>query len=211
MEENKKRTRIQIRNEKLLLEAAEKIFASFGYHGATLEKVAAMADMSQPNLHHYFRTKLDLYTAVLAKTLDIWLAPLDSMDGEGDPEIELRRYIACKMELARVRPDASRIFTSEMLTGAPLIGTALQTRLKTTVDGSVRVIRRWVEEKKMIAVDPYHLLFMIWAATQHYSDFQPQIKSVMGKSRLTKADFAAAEESVSGIILRGVCLTADVI
>lgn len=36
--QEKKQSRIKMRNEKLILEAAEKVFAEAGYHGATLEK-----------------------------------------------------------------------------------------------------------------------------------------------------------------------------
>jgi TetR/AcrR family transcriptional regulator len=55
-------------------------------------------------------------------------------------------------------------------------------------------------------VDPYHLIFMIWGATQHYSDFMPQIRAVTG-TRFKKADFEAARNSICSIILRGVLLT----
>src|SRR3546814_5629876 len=71
----RKRTRIQARNEQRILDAAQEVFADYGFHGATIDKVAGKADMSQPNLHHYFKRKSDLYDAVLVRTLEIWLGP----------------------------------------------------------------------------------------------------------------------------------------
>jgi len=202
--QEKKQSRIKMRNEKLILEAAEKVFAEAGYHGATLEKVATLADMSQPNLHHYFSTKRDLYVAVLKRTLMIWLEPLDRLEPAGDPEVELRKYILLKMELSRTRPEASRIFAGEMLLGGTALGGELNDRIAKSVDHGVMTIRHWVEQGQLRETNPHHLLFAIWAMTQHYADFEPQVKKTMSKARLTKADFSAAAESVAGIIMRGI-------
>lgn len=202
--EEKKKTRIQLRNETRLLDAAKTVFAGAGFHGATLEKIAALADMSQPNLHHYFSTKRDLYVAVLDRTLAIWLDPLDRLSADEDPAVALRNYIAVKMELSRTNPEASRIFASEMLLGAPMLEAKLAARIATSVDHGVATIQHWVEDGRLKPTNPHHLLFMIWAATQHYADFEPQIKQAFRKSRLTKTDFAEATESVSNIILRGI-------
>lgn len=199
------RSRIQIRNGKKILDAGEQVFAQFGYHGATLEKVAELADMSQPNLHHYFKTKADLYLAVINELLAVWLEPLNAMDASGEPEAELKAYITRKMELARIYPNASRIFAHEILLGAPVLQPILDTQVKAVVDHGAETIRKWVAAKRLKPVDPYHLIFMIWGATQHYADFMPQIRAVTGK-RFTKADFEAARESICEIILRGVLI-----
>lgn len=201
--ETKARSRIQIRNGKKILEAGEQVFAQFGYHGATLEKVAELADMSQPNLHHYYRTKADLYLAVINELLEVWLEPLSAMDPDGAPEPELTAYICRKMELARLYPTASRIFAHEMLLGAPVLRPILETQVKSVVDRGTATIQRWVEAGKLHPVNPHHLIFMIWGATQHYSDFMPQIRAVTG-AKYKKADFEAARDSICEIILRGV-------
>jgi TetR/AcrR family transcriptional regulator len=200
----KNRTRIQIRNEKKILQAALEVFASHGYHGATGEKVAALADMSQPNLHHYFKTKADLYIAVLDQTIEIWIKPLGKLNPDGDPATELRRYIAQKVRMARQYSVASRVFANEMLQGAPVLGPHLRARLKDIVDEWTVVIRQWVAAGKLKDVNPYHLIFMIWGTTQHYSDFLPQVTAVMGLSRLTIRHFDAVEESICKIILDGI-------
>jgi TetR/AcrR family transcriptional regulator len=201
--QTKGRSRIQIRNGKKILEAGEQVFAQFGYHGATLEKVAELADMSQPNLHHYFKTKADLYLAVINEVLTVWLEPLGTLDAAGEPETELRGYIARKMELARIYPAASRIFAHEILLGAPVLQPILDSQVKAVVDRGVATIRHWVESGQLQPIDPYHLIFMIWGATQHYADFMPQIRAVTGV-RYKKADFEAARDSICEIILRGI-------
>ena len=63
------KTRIQLRNEARILDAAQEVFATYGYQGATIDEVAERAGISKPNLHYYFKRKRDLYLAVLRRTL----------------------------------------------------------------------------------------------------------------------------------------------
>lgn len=199
----KKKTRIKIRNEEKILEAALKLFSAYGFHGTTMERIAELADMSQPNLHNYFKTKADLYEAVLNDILTVWVDPLGSLDVEGDPETELRRYIVKKVEMARRYPEASRIFAGEMLQGAPILMHHLKGQVRMKVKAFSTVIESWVRAGKIRPVDPMHLVFMIWASTQHYADFLPQIRAVMDVARLTKADYDEAADSICSIIVNG--------
>ena len=197
------KTRIQARNEARILDAAQEVFAARGFSGATVDAIAAKAGMSKPNLHYYFKRKSDLYLAVLRRTLDIWLEPFAELDPEGDPEVELRHYIARKLEMSRLYPDASRVFANEMLQGAPQLHGYLAGDLRELVDRKAEVIRHWIKRGALAEVDPHHLVFLIWAATQHYADFDPQVCAVLGKQRMTEKDYDEVEESLCRIILGG--------
>ncbi len=196
-------SKLKQRNEAKILEAAQGVFATLGFHGATIERIAERAGMSQPNLHNYFKTKGDLYAAVLEQTLSVWLGLIDDLDPSGDPATELRRYIAQKVDLSRQFPDASRVFANEILQGAPVLKPFLKTKVRDNVALFSRVIETWVAAGKLRPVDPYHLIFLIWAGTQHYADFLPQIKAIMDVPRFSKSHFEAAEQSIADIILRG--------
>jgi TetR/AcrR family transcriptional regulator len=56
-------------------------------------------------------------------------------------------------------------------------------------------------------VEPYSLMYMIFATTQHYADFASQIEIFNDNQPLSDAQFAEAKENVVRIILRGVGLT----
>ena len=198
------KTRIQLRNEERILDAAQEVFATYGYHGATIDEVADRAGISKPNLHYYFKRKRDLYLAVLRRTLEIWLVPLRELDRTGDPAEEIGNYIAQKVQLSRRFPAASRVFANEIVQGAPFLKGYLQTDLRKVVERKAAVIQHWIDEGKLAPIDPYHLIFLIWAATQHYADFIPQIKAVMNVSRLNQGHFRKVEQSLSRIILHGV-------
>lgn len=199
----KKPSRIKQRNEARILDAAQHVFAANGFHGATIDAVAERAGMSQPNLHNYFKTKSALYAAVLEQTLGLWLELIDDLDADGDPGTELRRYIAQKMEASRQFPEASRVFANEVLQGAPVLKVHLKTRTRDNVRQFAAVIEAWVAAGKLRPVDPYHLIFLIWAGTQHYADFSAQIRLIMDVPKLTKGHFAAAEASICEIIVGG--------
>ncbi len=199
-----KRSPLRMRNEARILDAAQHVFAAEGYHGATIDRIAARADMSQPNLHNYFKTKADLYAAVLERTLDVWLGLVDRLDAAGDPAVELRRYIVRKMELSRQHPEASRVFANEVLRGAPVLRPHLQTRVRQNVAHFREVVDGWIAAGRLRPVDADHLVFLIWGATQHYADFLPQIKAIRGVPRLSKDDFDRAAASIATIVLNGV-------
>lgn len=199
-----RKTRIQLRNEERILDAAQEVFATYGYQGATIDEVADRAGISKPNLHYYFKRKRDLYLAVLRRTLEIWLVPLRELDRTGDPAVEIGNYIAQKVQLSRRFPAASRVFANEIVQGAPFLKGYLQTNLREVVERKAAVIQHWIDQGKLAPIDPYHLIFLIWAATQHYADFIPQIKAVMNVPRLNQGHFRKVEQSLSRIILHGV-------
>ncbi|MBM3519674.1 MAG: TetR family transcriptional regulator [Alphaproteobacteria bacterium] len=176
-----RKTRIQTQNEGLILDAALEVFAAYGFRGATVDQIAAGCGLSKPNLLYYFRRKEDIYRAVLERTLTDWLVPLRALDPSGDPVAELSRYISEKLRLSRENPKASRLFANEILHGAPVIGKFLKGPLRELVDKEAAIIRGWIAAGRIAAIDPYHLIFAIWATTQHYADFDVQVRAVLGE------------------------------
>jgi TetR/AcrR family transcriptional regulator len=69
------------------------------------------------------------------------------------------------------------------------------------------VIDGWVKDGKMQPVEPRHLFFMLWAATQTYADFAVQIAAVLGRKSLKPADYDAAAKQTTEIVLRGCGIT----
>jgi TetR/AcrR family transcriptional regulator len=200
----RKRTRIQEENEEKILDAALEVFSTWGYRGATVDQIAALAGMTKPNLLYYFRRKVDIYLAVLNRTHEMWLEPLEHLDPAGDPAKEIAAYIDRKLEMSRDNPKASRLFAMEIIQGAPILGETLRGRLKRLVDEKAAVIRQWVDQGRLAPVDPHHLIFMIWATTQHYADFDTQIRAVLGAKATRPAHFETAKQTLEQVFLGGV-------
>ncbi|MHA7772845.1 TetR family transcriptional regulator C-terminal domain-containing protein [Roseibium sp. M-1] len=200
-------SRIQEKNRSLILEAALGEFSRKGFSGATVERIAADAGMSKSNLLYYFSSKEAIYNATLAHILEVWLAPLKTLNPKGEPAQELSAYIRQKIEMSATFPEASRLFANEVMQGAPQILPVLETDLKRLVAEKCQVIEDWIEAGKMRRVDPVHLIFTIWATTQHYADFQVQIRALTGRDLSDAAFLEETEAAVTSLILNGVGLS----
>jgi AcrR family transcriptional regulator len=81
-------TRIEI------LKSAASLFRRLGYHGATVEQIAAALDMQKGNLYYYFRSKEDILFACHQYSLDQLLSLLHGIEQSGElPDGKLRRLI----------------------------------------------------------------------------------------------------------------------
>ena len=176
----KAKTRIQERNSKAILEAGLDVFAQAGFRGATLDQIADVAGLSKPNLLYYFPSKDAVYLTLMDRLLRTWLDPLRHMNPDGDPVEEVLAYVQRKLELARDYPRESRLFANEILQGAPRLMPEIAGQLKTLVDEKATVLTQWMEQGKIARVHPVHLIFSIWALTQHYADFDVQVRAVLG-------------------------------
>jgi len=197
------KTRIQREKQDLILEAALDVFSLNGFRGATIDQIAEAAGMSKPNLLYYFPRKEEIHQRLISALLDMWLAPLREMDPEGDPIPEIRSYIRRKLEMARDFPRESRLFANEMLQGAPRTVDMLEGDLKRLVDEKAKVLTSWMEEGKLARTDPYHLIFSIWATTQHYADFDVQVRAVLGKDRGGDGRFEDAARYLEQLFMFG--------
>lgn len=177
-----KPSRIQQRNRGLILDAALDVFSAHGYRGATLDQIAAQAGLSKPNILYYFAGKEEIHVTLLNQLMETWLDPLHEIDPNADPLEELLRYVHRKLEMSREFPRESRLFANEIIQGAPRMGPHLETGLKSLVDQTAVVIQGWINAGKIAPVDPRHLLFSIWATTQHYADFDAQVRVLMGET-----------------------------
>ncbi len=173
-------SRIQQRNREIILDAALEVFSLHGFRGATLDQIAEVAGLSKPNLLYYFRSKEEVHTALLTGLLDTWLDPLRAMDPAGNPMQEIMGYVRRKLDLARDFPRESRLFANEILQGAPRMRDAIEGDLRLLVEEKAAVLKAWMDQGRIAQVDPVHLIFSIWALTQHYADFDVQVRAVLG-------------------------------
>ena len=199
-----RKNQIRINNERRILAAAGKIFAGYGYQGATMRKIAEEADLPKANLHYYFQTKEQLNRRVLDGIFKDWLAAANTFDECEEPVEALRGYIETKMDLSRKRPLESRIWAEEILRGAPLIQDQLEQRLAAWVDTRVKRITDWINTGTIEALNPRILMYMIWAVTQHFADFESQIRALNQQLNLSDEQFAEAKTQVGQTILKGI-------
>ncbi|MEO0943819.1 MAG: TetR family transcriptional regulator C-terminal domain-containing protein [Pseudomonadota bacterium] len=172
-------TRIQKKNRDTIRAAALEVFATHGFRGATLDQIATEAGLSKPNVLYYFANKETIYAELLSGLLETWLDPLRAIDPDGEPVAEIVAYVQRKLQMSRTFPRESRLFANEIVQGAPRILDQIEGPLRTLVDDTAKMFCDWMEAGRLAPLDPHHLIFSIWATTQHYADFNVQIRGIL--------------------------------
>lgn len=196
-------TASRLLKEQGILAEAENHFAQFGFEGASLENIAAAIGISRHNLLYYFPSKEALYQRVLDDVLTQWLAGMEDLSHSDDPQQALRRYIRAKLQYSRMRPQGAKVFTKEVIAGAPRYGKAITTRVGPLLKAEVRTFERWAREGRIAKVNFTHLMFIIWSVTQAYAEQEAQFALLLGKPALTARDYDKAEELICHLVLRG--------
>ncbi|MCA1336952.1 TetR family transcriptional regulator C-terminal domain-containing protein [Pseudooceanicola marinus] len=194
------RTRIQRKNIALISEAALSVFSTWGFRGSTVDQIAKEANLSKPNLLYYFPSKEAIHQHLMSSLMETWLDPLRELDEKGEPLEEILTYMRRKLQMSRDHPRESRLFANEIVQGAPRIHDMLETELKELVDEKARVIQGWMADGRLAPADPWHLIFSIWSLTQHYADFDVQVKAVLGPEK--PDPFPDAETYLSTLFTR---------
>lgn len=201
------KVKIRRKNVEIILLAAEKVFAEQGYAGTKMADIALQAALPRSNLHYYFSTKDELYREVLVNLLDTWGLEGACFENFDDPRVVLTSYIMEKMNHSRTRPHGSKLWANEIMRGAPLFQDMLDEHMAKGAKRMELKIRQWVDEKRINPVEPSALLYMIWASTQHYADFDYQVCALNGHQPLSDQQYHQAVQTITSVILRGVGLS----
>ena len=81
-----RRERLRKEREQRILDAAAAVFATKGYHGATIREIAVAADVADGTIYNYFDNKFDLLIGILSRIGELEHLPLELIEAlEGDP------------------------------------------------------------------------------------------------------------------------------
>lgn len=187
-------------------EAALEVFSLHGLRGASTQDIAQRAGISKQQLHYYIESKEALYETILLRTMQHWgHIGLHADEDNSDPAKALERLVHRKLDFAFDYPHVSRLFTGEIMSGGPVIRRIWEGGME-MVEAAAEVIRGWVAEGKIAPVEPIYLLFNVWALTQHYADYESQVRFF---TRTPKGPLArdTIRREITALVLRGVGLT----
>ena len=106
--------------------AARRLFANRGYAGTSMAEIAAAAGVSKATVFHHYRSKRELYEALVGEALTGFreqLVPL--LDAEGDLRGSLREFAAAHVERLTRMQGTMRLIAREMLSGTAASGELL--------------------------------------------------------------------------------------
>ena len=83
-----------------ILDAAQRAFIAHGYSGASMESIAEAAPVSKPTLYNHFKSKQELFAAVIAGQCEALLSTLSGVQAElGDPVAGLKAFAGAFVDL----------------------------------------------------------------------------------------------------------------
>lgn len=195
--------KIRDRNLTNIVKAAEEEFVQHGYRGTSIQAIADRAAIPKANVHYYFKSKSNLYIAVLDNLIHLWNNFFDEITEKDDPATVLDEFIRKKVELSYTHPRASKLFAMEIIQGAPHLKDYIRTEMRQWVRRKAVVIDTWIEQGRMAKVDSMHLIFLIWSSTQHYADFDTQALTIMNRAEYEPDMIEDISNFLSQVILRG--------
>jgi TetR/AcrR family transcriptional regulator len=151
-------TRIEI------LKSAAKAFRKLGYHGATVEQIAAALHMKKGNLYYYFKNKEAILFACHQYSLDRLMQLLEEVERSGrSPDEKLRRLVVAFVHTILDELHGTALFLDlEALSPAHLKAVIVRR------DQFDRGVRKIVEEGMSVgtfgAGDPKLLAFALFGA-----------------------------------------------
>lgn len=89
----------QARREEIV-GACAKLYETMSFKEITIKEIAAFTSFTRPSIYNYFRTKEEIFLALLQQEYEVWTADLDALHptGAGSPRIELAVQISHTLE-----------------------------------------------------------------------------------------------------------------
>jgi len=97
----------------------------------------------------------------------------------GDPATAIAEYVGRKLRHTLEHPEMSRLLAHERARGGPEMA-GHWPGLRESVDEANAIISGWIDSGKIAPVDPLLFQVHIWAITQHYADYETQVRVLTG-------------------------------
>jgi TetR/AcrR family transcriptional regulator len=192
-----------------ILEAAETLFARRGYAAVGMREVAEAAGLGKSSLFHHFRSKAELYAAVVGRILVLCEARLCiALAGDKDPLIRFDRWLDALVDTLAGHPTAARLllrslFEDDELTGASEEEQRVDETLKRMFAAAGDLLREGEAAGVFRAVDVAHTLqSLIGLTVYHFAsgDFGAEL---LGESLFSANQVRKRKDEVRAVLHAG--------
>jgi TetR/AcrR family transcriptional regulator len=157
-----------------ILQAAKKVFFLKGYQRTTMDEIAYEAQISKPTIYQYFRTKDELYSALMLPFLEEFGSHFDLIE----KKLDARRYATGKtlvgdffkafLKSYEAAPDSLRV-ANAFFQHADLINAlnretriAISSRGKHDFELARGILEKAIKQGLIKKINPYALSDIIW-------------------------------------------------
>lgn len=190
MTRTKPQTRIQREKTQEIMEAALDVFSKAGFTGASVNKIAALANMSTPSMLYYYSSKEEIHKALLQRVLELWVEPLDVIAVGRDPVESILDYVRKNLELSFAHPRQIRVLANEIVMGFPSADSGPFDRFRQVYEAKIIVIEAWREAGQIADIDAHHLMHLIWSITESYANCESRLATLSPTMLATLKDDA---------------------
>jgi AcrR family transcriptional regulator len=190
-----------------ILAVAIKSFSEVGYDGTTTAGVARAAGVTQPLVHHHFRSKDGLWRAAMEELFGD-VPSLTAPPGASPPE-RLLGLIEQFVRFVAARPQVTRVVAREGAAPSPRLSHLVDRYLRGPFRDVVTAVRQG-QRAGLIATDvrPELVLFLILGAGSHLFDVTALARESVGldaTAAATRDDFVRLlrEVLLAGIVRDG--------
>ena len=172
MKKSQKVVRKRAETKEKILEAAREVFAEKGFRNANIDEIGKRAKVDRASVYYYIGDKQEVYSEVIARSLNKTVEKLIRDEAIGDsPEEKLRQYINFWIPKGDRVPNDAMIYFWEFAAGGENITEAHQESFSKFVDIFLDIIDEGIKAGEFKPVNPYILHMMIagalmmWATT----------------------------------------------
>src|SRR5262245_52886041 len=167
---------VEIASRDKILDAAEDLFARRGFAGIGMREVAEAAGLGKSSLFHHFKSKSELYAAVVGRILDVFETRLtNALAVGGSPVARFDRWLDTLLDTFAAFPTSARLllrslFEDDELTGASSEEQHVDQTLKRIFSAVANLLREGMENGVFRAASiPHTLQSLVGLTVYHFA------------------------------------------
>jgi len=183
--------RSSLSGEQAILEAAEHLFAEKGFDAISMSAIARLANTSKPNIYHHFKSKKDLYLAVMHTAAQYSSALLDQLaDAPGTFQEKLSAFAAGQLGSILAHKRRTQLILREALSGGSERGRDIAKHVVgESFSRLVAMVRQGqLKDEFRADIDPTLAAFMIVSANMFFFQSAPVMQHIPGIQFTKDAD-----------------------
>jgi len=200
---------IEIGSRDRILDAAEDLFARRGFAGIGMREVADTAGLGKSSLFHHFKSKAELYAAVVGRILDLFdRQTTAALAAGGDPLSRFDRWIDALIDTFADHPTSARLLLRSLFEDDELTGTSEEEQradrtLKHLFSRVANLLREGMESGVFRAANIQHTLQSLVGLTVYHFASGEFGEEMFGQSLFTPALVRKRKEEVKGLLHHG--------
>jgi TetR/AcrR family transcriptional regulator len=165
-----------------ILGAAEDLFARAGLDGARTEAIASAAGVNKALLYYYFKSKEDIYLAVLDSHRKAFLdRGLEILSRKRPAREVLLEFVSAHFDFISSHRHYPGLFQRSMMGGGPRVARIMGERIRPMAYKMAALLRRGMREGEFRSFDVRHTAVSLVGLTVFYFNAAPIIQVVSGE------------------------------